>query len=136
MTWQKWILSGLLYMGFSLLTSHSFAQNNYSGIAAKFLTFYNKESSDSLFNLYTDDLKARLPLEKTKSLISGLHVEFGYLHGLDLIKEDSGFNQYKASFDHQTLTLLLALTPKNQIEGFRLVPYSAEPLTKPNTNEK
>jgi hypothetical protein len=116
----------LLHITICLVTLPAVAQNNYSSIAEKFQAFYNKEASDSIFNLYSSTLKDKLPLEKTRSLFSGLHVEFGDLRSLDLLKQDSGFNRYKASFTHQTLTLLLALTRENLIEGFRLVPYKPE----------
>jgi len=115
----------ILYIFLCLLSLQTSAQQNYSEIAVKFLTFYNKESSDSIFNLYSSTLKEKLPLEKTRSLFSGLHVEFGDLRALDLLKTDSGFNRYKASFNHQTLTLLLALSDENLIEGFRLVPFDS-----------
>ncbi len=89
----------------------------------KFAVFYNKQIPHSLFNLYTPELKEKLTLEKTKTVPEGLHVQYGDLRSLDLIKQDSGFNSYKASFLHQNLTLLLALNDENLIEGYRLVPY-------------
>ena len=119
-----------------LVYQHAIGQNNYAVVAEKFLTFYNKEKPDSIFNMYSSTLQDKLPLEKTRSLFSGLHVEFGDLHSLDLLKQDSDFNMYKASFAHQTLTLLLALTNENLIEGFRLVPYKPEQFTEQKTKDK
>src|SRR4030095_2695922 len=102
------------------------AQNNYEAISEKFILFYNQQSPDSLFNIYSFVLKEKLPIEKTRAVLSGMHVQFGDLKSLDLLKQDSGFNMYKASFAHQTLVLLLALSPEDSIEGFRLVPYNKE----------
>ena len=107
------------------------AQDGYQTISEKFILFYNKQKPDSLFNLYTPELKEKLTLERTKTILEGLHVQYGDLRSLDLIKQDSGFNSYKASFLHQNLTLLLALSDENLIEGYRLVPYHADPATDP-----
>jgi len=126
----------LFYISLCLATSQTKAQINYTITTDKFLNFYNKEVPDSIFNLYSSTLKEKLPLERTRSLFSGLHVEFGDLHALDLLKQDSGFNMYKASFTHQTLILLLALSNENLIDGFRLVPYDPEQFPEKKNKDK
>jgi hypothetical protein len=103
------------------------AQDGYQTISEKFISFYNMQKPDSLFELYTPALKEKLTLERTKTVFEGLHVQYGDLRSLDLIKQDSGFNSYKASFAHQTMTLLLALNNENLIDGYRLVPYQPNP---------
>jgi len=124
----------LLYIAISLSAIHAAAQTNYENIAEKFLLFYNAEKPDSLFAKYSDGLKEKLPIEKTTAVFSGLHIQFGELRSLDLLKQDSGFNVYKATFSHQTMCLLLALSKDNLIEGFRLVPY--DPAQFPEVNKK
>jgi uncharacterized protein len=115
----------LLYIAISLSATSTVAQKNYEDISERFLIYYNAEKPDSLFAMYSINLKEKLPIEKTRAVFSGLHIQFGELRSLDLLKQDSGFNVYKAAFSHQTLSLLLALTNDNLIEGFRLVPYDA-----------
>jgi len=104
------------------------AQKNYEEFADRFLTYYNAEQPDSVFAIYSAELKEKLPLEKTRAVFSGLHIQYGELKSLVLLKQDSGFNVYKAVFSHQTLSLLLALSDDNLIEGFRLVPYDSAQL--------
>jgi hypothetical protein len=77
-----------------------------------------------------------MPLEKATAVFSGLHIQFGELRSLNLLKQDSGFNIYKAAFSHQTLCLLLALTDDNQIEGFRLVPYDPDLYSEEKAKKK
>jgi hypothetical protein len=113
----------LLYISISLLTISADAQKNYENISDRFLVFYNDEKADSIFAMYSEEFKEKLPIEKTRAVFSGLHIQYGELKSLRLLKQDSGFNVYKASFSHQTLSLLLALADDNLIEGFRLVPY-------------
>jgi uncharacterized protein len=102
------------------------AQPGYEPVSEKFFMFYNQQLPDSIFNLYAPSLKEKLPLPKTEAVITGLHVQYGDLKSLHLLKQDSGFCVYKAGFSHQTLTLLLALDSNQLIEGYRLVPYSKE----------
>jgi len=113
----------LLYFAISLSAIHAAAQKNYNEVADRFLEFYNSEKPDSDFAVYSTELKEKLPIDKTRAVFSGLHIQYGELKSLGLLKQDSGFNAYKAVFSHQTLTLLLALTDDNLIEGYRLVPY-------------
>ena len=116
----------LIYLVCIFLVSAANAQTRYEEVASKFAEFYNQQSPDSLFNLYSPALKEKLTLEKTRTVWEGLHVEYGDLKSLKLLKQDTGFNMYKAGFAHQTLTLLLALSEDNLIEGYRLVPYDAD----------
>jgi uncharacterized protein len=120
----------LIFLLFILTAFTAVAQYHYEELVNKFIVFYNKQKPDSLYNLYTPALKEKLTLERTKTILEGLHIQYGDLRSLDLIKQDSGFNSYKASFSHQTLTLLMALSNENLIEGFRLVPYNPEQFTE------
>jgi hypothetical protein len=126
----------IIYIVISLCALNAAAQNHYDKIAEKFLLFYNAETPDSIFLLYSPTLKEKLPIEKTRAVFSGLHVQFGELRSLDLLKQDSGFNMYKASFSHQTLSLLLALTDDHLIEGFRLVPYNPDQFPDEKNKKK
>jgi hypothetical protein len=123
-----------LYIIISLFALRADAQKNYEDISERFLIFYNAEKPDSLFAIYSVELKEKLPIEKTRAVFSGLHVQFGDMKSLDLLKQDTGFNAYKAVFSHQTLSLLLALTEDNLIEGYRLVPYDSAQY--PDTKNK
>jgi len=124
----------LLYFAISLSAIHAAAQKNYNEVADRFLEFYNAEKPDSVFAVYSTELKEKLPIEKTRAVFSGLHIQYGELKSLGLLKQDRGFNAYKAVFSHQTLTLLLALTDDNLIEGYRLVPY--DPVQFPEEKKK
>jgi hypothetical protein len=123
-----------LYIVISLSALSASAQKNYEDISERFLIYYNAETPDSLFAIYSIELKEKLPIEKTRAVFSGLHIQFGELRSLVLLKQDSGFNVYKAAFSHQTLSLLLAVTDDYLIEGFRLVPY--DPDLSPEEKKK
>ncbi|HMG69217.1 MAG TPA: hypothetical protein VK588_16075 [Chitinophagaceae bacterium] len=125
-----------IYIVISLCASNTMAQKHYNEVSEKFLIFYNDEKPDSIFVLYSPELKEKLPIEKTRAVLSGLHVQYGELRSLSLLKQDSGFNMYKAGFSHQTLSLLLALTDENLIEGFRLVPFDPDQFPEEKSKKK
>jgi len=114
------------------------AQVNYQSVADKFQQFYNQELADSIFNMYAPIMKEHLPQDKNRTIMSGLHVQFGELRSLGLLKQDTGYARYKASFKDQILTMVLALNKENLIEGLRFIPYTPEPeaqkKTKPVSN--
>ncbi len=109
------------------------AQINYQFVADKFQQFYNQELADSIFNLYAPIMKEHLSQEKNRTVMSGLHVQFGELKSLGLLKQDTGYVKYKASFKDQTLTMVLALNRENLIEGLRFIPYTPEPVADEKT---
>src|SRR5450631_2305303 len=106
------------------------AQVTYQFIADRFQLYFNRQQSDSIFNMYSFDVKGKLPLEKNRTVMEGLHVQFGDLKALDVIKQDTGYASYKATFRDQTLTLVLALNKEGLIEGLRFIPY--EPPQSPS----
>ncbi len=112
------------------------AQITYRPVADRFQLFFNRQLSDSIFNMYSSDVKEKLPLEKNRTVMEGLHVQFGDLKALDLIREDSGYANYKASFKDQTLTLVLALTRDGHIEGLRFIPYTPPQTTSQKLESK
>src|SRR5664279_3372531 len=92
-----------------LLVRQAHAQVNYQPVANRFLQFFNKEQADSIFSMYAPELKEKLPSEKNKAVMNGLHVQYGELRSLEIIKQDTGYAKYKAGFKDQTLILVFAL---------------------------
>jgi uncharacterized protein len=111
-----------------------FAQKNYPAIAEKFLGFFNQEQPDSIFKMYAPVLQAQLPMEKNRTVMSGLHIRFGELKSLDLIKQDTGYARYKAIFKDQILILVVAFNKEDLMEGIRFVPFQPEAAADPNKN--
>jgi uncharacterized protein len=128
----------LFLMLFMLEVFPGLAQINYQSVADKFQQFYNQELADSIFNMYAPIMKEHLPQEKNRTVMSGLHIQFGELRSLGVLKQDTGYVRYKASFKDQTLTMVLALNKENLIEGLRFIPYTPQPAAeekvKPVTN--
>ncbi len=81
--------------------------------------------------LYSPDLKEKISREKTEAIITGLHIQFGDLRSLQLLKPEDGYNIYKADFTRQTQCLLLELNDSSAINGYRIIPYRASEFPPP-----
>jgi pimeloyl-ACP methyl ester carboxylesterase len=114
----------LIYLFFFFGAMRLHAQVSYQSVADRFQLYFNRQQSDSIFNMYSADVKEKLPLEKNRTVMEGLHVQFGDLKALDVIQQDTGYASYKATFKDQTLTLVLALDKEDLIEGLRFIPYT------------
>jgi uncharacterized protein len=110
------------------------AQKNYPALAEKFLLFYNQENADSIFNMYAPVLKEQLPVEKNRTVMEGLHIQFGELKSLDPIKQGTGYARYKARFKDQSLILVLAFDQDDLVEGIRFIPFTPEPVANQRKN--
>ncbi len=109
-------------------------QTNYQPLADRFMAFYNEEQSDSIFNMYSDIVKEKLPQDKNKTVMEGLHIQFGDLKSLKVMRQDTGYARYKAIFKDQTLTLVLAVDRQGLIEGLRFIPYTPEQTEEQKKN--
>lgn len=102
------------------------AQIPYQPVADRFLQFFNRQQADSIFYMYAPVLQEKLSLEKNKSVMNGLYVQFGELRSLSLVKKDSAYAHFRANFKDQALTLVLALNKERFIEGLRFIPFAPE----------
>jgi hypothetical protein len=122
----------LFFLPILILSFNAGAQSNYQQVANRFMHFYNMEQGDSIFNMFAPIAKEKMPLEKTRSLMEGLHVQYGDLKSLNLLQQDTGYARFKAIFKDQILALVLALDRETQIEGLRLLPLKQEPSDSNN----
>src|ERR1700709_1673770 len=116
----------LIWLVFACSALRVVAQKEHQGIADKFQLFYNQEQADSIFALYALVLQAQLPPEKNKTVITGLHIRYGDLKSLTILKQEAGYARYKARFKDQTLVLVLAFSAEGSIEALRFIPYTPD----------
>jgi pimeloyl-ACP methyl ester carboxylesterase len=105
------------------------AQRAYQQAAARFRDLFNGQQGDSLFVLLSPRVKAILPLDKTKQMLTQLYSQFGMLKSTEFIRQDTNVASYKASFDKIVLTMGLALDRQGMIDGLHFRPY--EPPSPP-----
>ena len=99
---------------------------NYIAAANKFKQFYNANKPDSIFSMFSPEMKAALPLDKFKPTTEQLKTQLGNLTTTELVKFNQPLVIYKATFEHAVFLLNISLNGENNITGLLLSPYTQE----------
>ncbi|WP_183563930.1 serine aminopeptidase domain-containing protein [Mucilaginibacter sp. SP1R1] len=102
---------------------------NYTIALNKFKQLYNNNQPDSIFNMFSPEMKAALPLDNFKSTTLQLKSQLGNLVDADFVKYDPPLAYYKATFQKSTFLLNLSVNSQNQFTGLLLKPYQAPAAT-------
>ncbi|MBK0380551.1 serine aminopeptidase domain-containing protein [Mucilaginibacter segetis] len=127
---KKSALSLLLFC----LSFTSFAQIQppaYFTAVNKFRQFYNADKPDSIFNMFSAEMKKALPLDKFTLTTTQLKAQLGNLSETDFLKFNKPLAVYKATFEKAVFLLNLSLNDDNQLTGLLLSPYKEEAATVP-----
>ena len=96
---------------------------NYTAALAKFTHYYNNNQPDSIFSMFSAEMKAALPLDKFKPTTEQLKSQYGELVKTDFVKYGGSLAVYKAAFKNSTFLLNLSLNAQNKLTGLLLSPY-------------
>ncbi|MEO6630572.1 MAG: alpha/beta hydrolase [Mucilaginibacter sp.] len=99
---------------------------NYTAAVTRFTQYYNHDQPDSIFTMFSTEMKASLPLETFKPTTIQLKSQYGNLLKTEFVKVTSSVVVYKATFQNNTFLLNLALNTQNRLTGLLLSPYTAE----------
>ncbi|MCO5951034.1 alpha/beta hydrolase [Mucilaginibacter flavidus] len=103
---------------------------NYMAAVTRFTQYYNHDQPDSIFAMFSTEMKASLPLETFKPTTIQLKSQYGNLLKTEFVKVTSQLVVYKATFQNSTFLLNLALNPQNKLTGLLLGPYKPEDNAK------
>lgn len=109
-----------------LLTLKALAQAepaNYTGAVTKFKQFYNSGQPDSIFSMFSPEMKSALPLDKFKPTTEQLKLQYGDLVKTDFVKFGGSLAIYKATFKKDVFLLNISLNAQNKLTGLLLSPY-------------
>ena len=79
---------------------------NYVVALNKFKQLYNNNQPDSIFNMFSPEMKAALPLDNFKSTTLQLKSQLGKLLQTDFVKYEAPLAYYKAIFQKGTTVLI------------------------------
>lgn len=125
---KLFFLSGLL----AFLGGH--AQKNPPAkdeLAEQLVRYYNGQHYDSIFGLFSLEMKQALPLDKTIAFFSNMKEEAGALVKYEYIDKKQGYKRHRADFEKGIYWLSIAPDEKNNIAGFYLNEYDG-PGDKPS----
>jgi uncharacterized protein len=98
------------------------APKNYTEVLNKFVSYYNAGQPDSIFRMFSPEMKAALPQDKFETTTSQLKEQLGKLNTTNLVSYNQPVAVYKAKFTGATFLLTLALNNDKQIIGLFLKP--------------
>jgi hypothetical protein len=97
---------------------------NFKTAVNKFKQFYNNNQPDSVFAMFSPEMKESLPLEQFKTTTTQLKSQLGDLSQTDLLKFSKPVAIYKASFAKAVFQLNLSLDNQDRIIGLFLARIS------------
>jgi hypothetical protein len=88
---------------------------------------YNAENFENIFNSFSSEMQAALPIEKTKQFFGGLKSQAGNIkEGAFLKFENQSYVVYKTNFENAILTVNISINETNLINGLYIKPYAEE----------
>jgi murein DD-endopeptidase MepM/ murein hydrolase activator NlpD len=97
---------------------------DHMAMAARFEKHYNDGAYDSVFNMFSDEMKAALPIDKTKGFFMGLKSQAGNIVKREFFKFENGtFASYKTQFEKATLSVNVSVN-KSKINGLFIKPFT------------
>jgi len=122
-----------LFITVVLLTVRALAQAepaNYVTVLTKFKQFYNNNQPDSIFSMFSPEMKAALPLSNFKPTTEQLKSQYGELLKTEFIKYGESLAVYKATFKNSIFLLNVSLNGQNKLTGLLLGPYQETATAK------
>jgi murein DD-endopeptidase MepM/ murein hydrolase activator NlpD len=111
----------LLTLTLAILTANLFAQTEtavYKSVADKFEYFYNNDKPDSVFALFSGEMKNFLPLNKTTDFLRGLKTQMGKITKRQFVKYENGtYASYKTNFEKAVLAVNISVDNDSKING-------------------
>ena len=107
---------------------------SYKAIADKFETFYNAGNSDSIFALFSDEMKKALPLDKTTEFLASLNSQAGKITKRQFIRYQASYASYKTNFERALFAVNISLDNNSKVNGLFIKPFTDENLPKMERN--
>ena len=128
---MKRIYSIALIISFAANAIAQTAPGNYLTAVNKFKQFYNNNQPDSIYNMFSAEMKTSMPLDKWNSTTTQLKSQLGRLVQTDITNYIAPTAIYKATFENATFLLNLSLDKQNKLIGIFFKPYQDPSKTIP-----
>ncbi len=96
-----------------------------------FIQNYNNDQYTAIFEMFSTEMKAALPVEKATEFLAGLKSQSGAIQKFDFVKYENGtFALYKTEFERATLNVYVSVNDQYLINGFLIKPFTPESASK------
>jgi len=122
----------LLTLTLTILATNLFGQTEtamYKSVADKLEYFYNNDKPDSVFALFSGEMKDFLPLNKTTDFLRGLKTQMGKITKRQFVKYENGtYASYKTNFEKAVLALNISVDNDSKINGLFVKLFTEDSL--------
>ncbi len=122
----------ILFLFLIGLANSVFSQSeNYIIAFTKFEANFNAEKYDEIFNDFSSEMKAHLPLENTKQFLSSVNAQVGKIISMEFINDQSESGVlYKTQFERAVLGVYISLDNQNKIAGLLIKRFEESMLVE------
>lgn len=103
-------------------------------VSALFERYYNENKSDSVFSLFSAQMREALPFDKTKSFLDGMAAQAGKITKREFTGHEQSYAVYKTTFERAVFNLLISLDDEAQMNGLFIRPYKEHKSTTMERN--
>jgi murein DD-endopeptidase MepM/ murein hydrolase activator NlpD len=127
----------LFLITLSLILNNLTAQTElgtYKAVAGRFENFYNAERYDSIFSLFSSEMKGFLPEAKTATVLGSIKTSAGKITRREFLKYQDSYAVYKTKFERGIMTVNISIDNNEKINGLYFKPFTEENLPKLERN--
>lgn len=121
-----------------LIANLSFSQAEkpaYKVVANDFEKKYNTSSFETIFSMFSSDMKIAVPLEKLAPFLTNLKSQVGNIVKREFITyKNKSVAVYKTTFERAIYALNISIDGNSKINGFAVTPFKDETLPKIERN--
>jgi len=131
----------ILYIAIFLITITAVGQQETTiskTVANEFQRKYNANDYESIFTMFSKEMKNFMPHDKALAFLNGLHTEAGNIKERKFIKyPQANVALYKTTFERALVALFISVDVNSNINGLMVKPYTEEktPVLKRNSSK-
>ncbi|WP_010134171.1 DUF3887 domain-containing protein [Ochrovirga pacifica] len=110
-------------------------KENAKKISAEFEKHFNSEHYQTIFNLFSPEMKDALPLEKTIDFLKGLKTQAGNIQQREFVNYQNTYASYKTTFQKAVFLINISINSNAKINGFFIKPYTENNLSTLKRNK-
>lgn len=103
-------------------------------VVERFIYYYNCNLADSIYALFSQEMKDFLPIDKTQAMVSGLKQQLGDINSIDFIRYQSTVGIYKTRFNLAVVAMNISIDETLRINGLQFKPYISDDTPKIDRN--
>ena len=131
---MRYITSLLLFSFCSVVVCGQTERSASKTIAAQFEIFYNNDQPDSIFSLFSPEMKTALPLNQTTEFLSGLKLQAGKITKREFVRYQQTYASYKTHFERALYAVNISVNKNLKIDGLFVKPFVDDGIPKMERN--